>query len=291
MLGNASIEVVHLEAGVDYITMTMGSDEMYSSRWWDEAMVLLEEEQANGSCLKQAAILGYNGALVGQVFVGQRNDGIVVRASGTAAARVYSALYNPFVRVSRLDIQATVWTSDRSFDIGPEAGRAAREWNRHPSGAIKRKVSEITGNDGGYTLYVGSRSSNSFLRLYDKNAQSKDERYTNAWRYEVQVQGTSASPLAEALTTSKGPLAATIAATVYKYCMERGVTPIYSSSSSPIAVLSQQVEQSDVARMLQWLTKQVLPTVDRLKRMGYTADVAELFGLTLDAPELRSAHD
>jgi hypothetical protein len=43
--------------------------------------------------------------------------------------------------------------------------------------------------------------------------------------------------------------------------------------------------------MLLWLQKQVSPTVDRLKRMGYTADVAAIFGLELDpAPEV-GAHD
>lgn len=291
MLGLAGADVIHIEAGVDYITMTMPTDEMYSSQWWEQCMQFLEEEQDNGSTVKQATILGYNGALVGQVFVGQRDDGIICRASGASAARVFAGLYNPFVRVSRLDIQTTIWTSDRAFNIGPEAGRAAKEWNRHPSGAIKRSVSEITGNDGGYTLYVGKRSSTSFLRLYDKNAQSKDERYTNAWRYEVQVQSAPANKLAEALTRAKGSLEGAIAATVHEYCTERGISPVYSKGMAAIVVASQEVGQTDVVRMLLWLQKQVKPTVDRLKRMGYTADVAEIFGLKEEPAEQSGAHD
>lgn len=291
MIATETIDVVHIESGIDYITMTMSSDEMYSSQWWDDCMVLLETEQQNGNAVKQSAVLGYNGALVGQVFVGSREDGTICRSSGAAAARVFAALYHPFCRVSRLDLQTTIWTAERAFSIGPEAYRRATEWNRHASGAIKRKVYEMHGNDGGYTLYVGSRTSNSFLRLYDKNAQSKDERYTNAWRYEVQIQGTSAAPVAESLTRSKGTIAGTIAATVRKYCIERGVIPAYSADMEAIVVPSQEIPKTDVARMLMWLEKQVLPTVDRLRKMGYTADVAQLFGFASDAQADATAHD
>jgi DNA relaxase NicK len=190
-----------------------------------------------------------------------------------------------------LDLQTTIWTSDRVLSIGPESYESADKWNRWASGAVKRKVNRINGNDGGWTTYIGAKGSNHFCRLYDKNAESKDERYTNAWRYEVQVQNTSADKVSAALARSTGTLEWTIASTVRQYFVERGVIPHYTSDMASLVVPSQEVPQTDVARMLMWLEKQVAPTVAKLRKLGYTDEVAELFGLLEASGAEPGAHD
>lgn len=64
-----------------------------------------------------------------------------------------------------------------------------------------RKVAMMEGNDGGCTIYVGSRTSERFIRIYDKAAESQLQG--ELWfRLEVETKGMAARSTAIALRQS-----------------------------------------------------------------------------------------
>jgi hypothetical protein len=61
-----------------------------------------------------------------------------------------------------------------------------------------RAYSTVEGHDGGFTLYVGSRQSERFIRIYDKGIES-GQTGMDWWRYELETKGDVARALANLL--------------------------------------------------------------------------------------------
>jgi hypothetical protein len=80
VLGNEATQVVHLEANVDWLTMTLPSSDSYSAQAYDDIMGYLGGKGFEREQPRQVNNLGYNGVQIGKVYFGQREDGIILRA-------------------------------------------------------------------------------------------------------------------------------------------------------------------------------------------------------------------
>lgn len=89
--------------------------------------------------------------------------------------------------------QASVSRIDLAFDIKDEGMEPGILYNMLQDGRAKTTAktwSLITGNDGGSTCYIGSRSSEAFVRIYDKAAQvGVDGQWT---RVEMELKASKA---------------------------------------------------------------------------------------------------
>lgn len=280
--GSAGI-VTRLETGIDWFSATLAAGHNLSGQTYAAAMDFLTHQQEQGNTAKEATLLGYKGVICGKCFVGEREDGILCRSTGGISTDFYEAVYHPDMHVSRLDLQVSVWIDTASSHLGRQARLDAAYWRAtHPKEA-RRKITAIDDEDGGYTLYIGSKSSEHFCRLYDKGAESRQEYYEGCWRYEVELHNDAATQVAHFILENSLQLETVVGSTVRTYYTQRGVAlPWYTQEEMnalrPVAVL-----QSDDSRSLRWLAAQVRPTVARLRSRGYTSSVLEALGL--DTPE------
>lgn len=268
-----------IELGIDWLASSYPADETDDSGLWHEALSLAEELSEQGETVREGQLLGYRGIYVGRLFVGQRDDGTFVRATGAFALEAFERLYVEQMSVSRLDLQVTAWFPGNSKHIGTSAAMLAEKHNKALPAARRRKITQYTNSEGGHTLYIGSRTSEHYCRLYNKFAESKQEIYRDAWRFEVELHNKSAKKVADGLLGLPGEMKPYILSTIRSYYQERGVElPWAYSHATPLSYAVDRHETDD-ERSITWLSTQVRPTVARLLARGYTTDVLVSLGL------------
>lgn len=271
--------VIRLEASIDWFSATLPAAHSIAGTTYSMAMDMLEHIADEGNQAKPCAKLGYRGVQCGKLFVGDSAQGIFILATGSAAAIAYNHLYLPDMHVSRLDLQVTQWECPNGVDTGKIAEQHAIAHKQTGGRRNQRQIRHIADDKGGFTLYVGSRSSESFLRLYNKERESKDAYYKEAWRYEVETHNTLATTTAQYLLAYKGEIEEAIVASVKGYARERGIYVHWEANDSLSIIRPMPKEETDDIRSLRWLEAQVRPTVQRLIRAGFAADVAAALGV------------
>jgi hypothetical protein len=95
-------------------------------------------------------------------------------------------------KISRLDLAVDIVGESFSGQLVKKA------LEKTGNQGTARSYSTVEGHDGGFTLYVGSRQSERFVRIYDKAVQS-GEANMDWWRYELETKGDVARALANLL--------------------------------------------------------------------------------------------
>lgn len=275
--------VTRLEAGLDWLSATLAVGHNLSAQTYEAGMRYLDGQHEQGNAARPATLLGYKGVMCGKCFVGDSEQGLYLRSTSGGSTGFFEHIYHPDMHVSRLDMQVTVWVEDAGYHVGKEARSDAAYWRlTHPRDG-KRKITAIDSEDGGYTLYIGSKSSLHFCRLYDKGAESNEEYYKGAWRYEIELHNSAATTSALYLLENNLSLEAVVCSTVAQYYRARGVQVPWTASDALNALRPLLHAETDDARSIAWLAAQVKPTVARLINRGYTSSVFEALGL--EAPD------
>jgi hypothetical protein len=221
---------------------------------------------------------GYRGEKVGKASYGVRQDGCMLQVTGSWALHP-ALLAVPQTGVPRTDYAVTVWGLPRASSVPRETGLASRVAAR----ASKRKPWQVTGYDGevkGDTAYLGARTSETFVRVYDKGAQTDEPFYEGSVRYEVQSKNRHSQ--ANLLYYSGGDNTAYRAASiVQRELRNKGVSlPDDLLLLAPEAPANPGKEVSSLDRTLQWLVSGVGPTVARLEAEGVPYELLHrlLFG-------------
>ena len=124
--------------------------------------------------------------------------------------------------------------------------------------------SAIDGNQGGKTLYIGSRQSERMLRIYDKGAQMTHQPGT--WdRVELEVKGDAAFRLARIMATHDH--AAIIRSWVNDYCRFDNSAWKHLIGASDIRYEPSQRKVTDTR---DWLFYTVAPVMAKLYKQGDT---------------------
>lgn len=271
-----------IEVGVDYITATARTQ---AAR---EALVtfgqtLTVTEARSGQDVRPFAWMGYRGLSCGPCTWAEREDTAMLRLSGRSAAVHWRTVGTALENCSRLDLQVTA--------RGP-GGLPVHEvqwWHEARSGAEDANhnglVAMVRDNRGGWTLYIGSRTSPRFARVYNKEAESKEQEYKGCVRWEVEYKAEAANQVLRALTGAQSaePL---IRSTVRSHYQDRGVSVPWSANGPSVGPSITRPESDDAIR-LRWLANQVAPTLARLHANGRTDDALEALGLRtlLSLPE------
>lgn len=215
--------------------------------------------------VKRGTWMSYSGFRVPHLFWGRNSEGVCLRASGEAAEGVWRLLDWPGIRVPRLDLAWDIWW-DADYDQFAQACADDAEKARLSlPPARRRKLCLVDGMGDGDTLYLGSRKSDQFGRLYDKARESGSATYRNCWRAEVEFHDSRAGHYFRELQKQSDPSKA-IAETVAQWFEVRGVqipasTGVDSGLNSPPSR-----DSTDVDRSCHWLASQVAPALVRLLR-------------------------
>jgi DNA relaxase NicK len=258
------MELLRIEGHVDWITGTT-SNEGTRRSLGELSQELLQKLIGEGEQANLWRAHGYEGWRIGPVSYGVRSQDDYLTISGEMANIFHRRASGCFNSISRLDLAVTVWFSKHDVE------RAARAYEQ-----VKAKVSESSGTRnytyitnllGGDTLYVGSRKSQYFGRLYDKWVQSKSLDYINAWRWEMELH----KPLA--FDTNLKLLLETyqhqfIANTVKIWFEDRFVPcpwDYYDVEVKPIVARRRKTKDEAT---LEWLEQQIEPSVRKLAAKG-----------------------
>jgi len=258
---------VDVAASCDWLTRTFSDNKIrrFVSEDFQTAAAIL---RAEGHEVAAWSWMGYDGLSVGGLSWGQRDDGDMIRASGGTAERMFDRFGHYQGNCSRIDVALTLkWPT-------PQRHTASNHYNRivGEGDADKRRVySLITNTRGGETLYVGSRVSDQFGRLYDKDAEQGLARIATRWRYEVEFKKDRACRVLELLQPSRdrGKLYLGI---VRGFFEPRGIKmpPLADDTEIKVEVLA---PPRQVDTQLAWIREQVAPVVSRLCRLGFEADI------------------
>lgn len=268
------------QSGADWLSVSFPRETM-QKQWAGLTRKASEvaQEVAPGRDAAWQRWYGYDGWQRGPVFCGERPDSYFLRASGGAAEKLAWCLPDGNYSISRLDLMVTVWLGEESTMVAKaahEAARASREVRKAPA-RMKIRLEDGTGD--GDTLYLGSRSSDAFGRVYDKHKESGKDEYAGAWRWEIQFKNRKADYVHSQLR-HEGQNAHMVAATVRDWYGKRGVRVPCYSVLAPSADTATHRDMPDVERQLMWLEKQVRPCVRKLLREVDKDRILEVLGLT-----------
>lgn len=284
-MGNKPAMSQSIFASVDWITATTPINK--TGLHWYELFYRRAKEmypQVFTTTPSRAKYFGYEGQELDGLFWGYRpNQGYMLVAKGRTGDELWPAIAPTARRVSRLDLAVTVDLTRPVVNLA----KSAYEDNRTVGG--QRQYAYITNSKGGQTLYVGSRQSGQFGRLYDKGAQEGSAAPGVRWRYEVEIKDKlrtlpTLDLMYQAWLCDK-PWRVDITKAVHNWFSNRGVSPRFARlAGNDIFDIAVEARVSGTDRKLAWLSKQVAPTVQELIRQG-VGDKAML-ALGLEAEQL-----
>jgi hypothetical protein len=275
-----------IEAGIDYLAMTMPLDDSGGTKWSTAAQSVIDLLISHGNVPRVGTFRGYEGIWCAGAFYGVRDDGQYIHVAGSFASRVYGQLYDDRAHYSRFDLQATVRFEQEDNNYGRDMYQVAKTHNAARNLRQRRRIRFFEDDTGGSTLYIGSRTSNHFCRLYNKAAQSGEPYYDRCWRYEVELHNDAATDAARYIWAGSRSQPRAAASTVWHYFKERGVQPCFTRESEENAVLPRAAARSDFDRKLEWLKTQVGPTVELLLEQLPANVVYEALRIGRDAQPL-----
>lgn len=272
-----------LRCGVDYLTTTWPMEIrdtiMESTRNVMDWARTKAVPSGSENWVKPWSWQGYVGNSCGPVSIGQRPDSCILRLSGIAAHMWLADGLTAGHNISRLDICATYWSD---LDQSTILARHKEETVEHRNALQSRpyRVRLIDGVGDGDTLYIGSRESQLWLRLYDKEREQKaSAEWKGALRYEAECKEELARQAYSGCTLG-GYSVANCLAVLGGLLDRRGISPVYPGGISSRALPHNAIPATDLATTLLWIRTQVAPSVRKLWREGYEQELLEALGLS-----------
>jgi hypothetical protein len=250
-----------VEAGIDYLAMSLSVTAEGYEGWAASARDAIGLLAQHGNVPRVGGFRGYDGVWCGGGFVGENEREGFLSVPGSWASRLWGSTYHRSAHYSRLDLQVTVRYAQFDKELSKKCYQQASALNEERPLRQRRKLRILEDSDGGSTLYVGSRKSEHFCRLYNKMAASDDPAYADCWRFEVELHNDSATAASTYLYEGSRSQPRAVSSTVWHYFTERGILAPWERESEENAVLPRSAPRSDIETKLAWLGAQVSPTV------------------------------
>lgn len=261
--------ITEVMAGIDWISVTLVKGALDYQVWRGDAHYALEQIAKRGNAIQHRKLQGYEGLSTDNCFIGENDEGSFAQFTGESANWAYDYLIHPKAHCSRIDIQMTVQTDEMNNNEGKRCLREARNFNKTLLQSRRRKIDFWLGDDGADTVYIGSTSSDQRGRIYNKDKQSEDIRFTKCWRYEAVLRNDYATRMYRKLSLEGIERADECLAFSIDFFRQRGVMVRGLEHIRPVELRPIVKVPTDVERKLEWLRKQVQPTLRKLRDLGY----------------------
>ena len=283
MIKRSSATVDTVFAGVDWVSATLGREELDDQTWLYDAIHALEKVAMLGNAYKRRSLLGFDGWESAGCFVGSNDKLHYAQFAGKYANDAYHFLDHPKVHISRIDLQVTVQYSEELIKEGRFQYASAVHFNKTLPEHRRRKIHLFAGSDGGDTVYVGSPSSDARGRIYNKDKQSHDELYKRSWRYEAVYRNNNANNVYRRVLDEDIKGNSIVVPLVIEFFRERGVSILGLDDLPGVTVSAPKPPPSDAGTKLRWIKEQVVPTIRKLAEMGYAEELMELIAEAIAA--------
>lgn len=273
-----------MDSSVDYLTCSMKPTEQAQGLFYAMAMAIRQNPDFNQSEAKPWFFRGYKGFQLlsgnsGHFAYGEHShQGFLVQMSGEYSSKFWLTFVSVADNTSRIDLK----TDCELYEPNQNWAQICYHNLLDASGQGGRSFTLLMGNRGrGQTLYVGSRKSDQFGRFYDKSAQM-GETAGRVWRYEVEFKKKRAKAVADIFAKigneeDRDTLANRIAQEVYWWFDCRGVPPLFDWKGARASKI--EVNYDGQIGKIDWIRKQVSPTVKRLIMAGRGEDVIDALGI------------
>lgn len=263
------------EAGIDWLTTT-STDKRTSWMLLHRAAAIEREEERRGFFKKAWRQSGYVGWCCGRIQHGERGDGAMVRLSSDLAQEYWWDCYQITERCSRMDWQITGRPNcDVNRFLKTIRGRVRKHYESHNRPPRQTTISDA---GGGFTFYLGSRSSDCYFRAYNKAVESGDDYYAGSARLELEMKG-DATKHGIAYVLSGSSVSRQVCDGVKGFAAVHGISGIFTTENPPLLCKGRSAA-TDVIKTLGWLTESVRPSVLRLIDLGHSASVMEALGIS-----------
>lgn len=259
---------------IDWLTFT-ATKEANRVGLWNLGRELVELSANEGNDRRPWRWRDYSGFHGGNATVGRREDSDILQLSGHLADEWFDKAWLTSDHCTRLDLAVTVWGGGDLGNLAERHNSEVLAWKEEHNREISVKL--ITDNGTPNTLYLGSRHSDLFARIYDKFVECGDPAFKGAWRYELEIKGDPAQRGA-AYLHSAGDRPGRIRGSVFQHFARRGVRPVYSSVGADVPIRTVRAP-SDAASRLSWLATCVRPAVQRLCIAGRYDEVLDALGI------------
>jgi hypothetical protein len=264
-------------AGIDWLTLTSVSRET-KLRMRGVFETIAQGDCALGYKTVDAGGHGYVGKRVRHATLQHNGERDLLSVSGERARNTIM-MCREGDSASRLDIQITFKLEGETAD--EYLRRAERQAENAPNiRGVRPEINHYASNGKYQTVYIGSRKSDVVLRLYDKFAESGEERYRDCVRYEVQYRNKPSKAL-------WAHVARTGAGTMYLLQHLLGLLNRRGISTNHIELERQDIvrpkqEPLKEERTLGWWASQVAPSVASYSAQGgWQTAFRVLFGKAL----------
>lgn len=277
-----------MESQLDWLSLSAHGDERAHGLAWLCSEWAKEEREA-GNKPRPWRLLGYVGTQCGRVRWGARDEqSCYVQLSGDLAARHFDEAYPLADQVTRADLAVTARYTPPDPHVGGNSYlQALWHHQEHPHSSLPWRVQNA---HGGETVYLGNRESDYFLRIYNKEAESRDsgdslgeERYRGCWRYELECKSLAAGSVAGSLAASSDRPGYAQSA-VYHFIRGHGIEPGFLPGTERV-LLPGLRRRSDADTRIKHLARNVRPTLDWLREIGRIRDAMEALGLPVDGTD------
>src|SRR5690349_18022953 len=185
--------------GIDWITCT-ATNSGSGGELWALGDHLLRQDDAVNDAPVPWQMKGYRGWHTTHTRLGARPGSILLSLSGQKSFNNWRDTIAAAENCSRLDCAVDVSCDS---PIPTIARDVYREMGHRPLRSGRPSSSRlILGSDGGSTVYIGSRSSEYFGRVYDKGVEQKTHPPGQWWRWELEIKGESAMRVANQILTA-----------------------------------------------------------------------------------------
>lgn len=247
------------DAGIDWLTLTT-TNPRTKKGMYEYFGHIVAADLISGYAVATGGAHGFVGKRCRHALFAHRDDRSLLQVSGARAARTLT-LCREGDNATRLDIQITVRVGQENVQKVLRASEKAFLTYTPKHG--KRADVPFNGKNGKLqTVYSGSRSSDIFVRVYDKFAESKEEEYRGCVRFEVETKG----KVSRALWAH---MASTGAGTMYLLRVLVGILASRGLDLSGLALDAAPIPQPKEKplkeeRLLAWLDTQVSRAVARV---------------------------
>lgn len=276
---------IQTSTGVDWVTVT-SNDEEHGHALYNLFLAYAKSPRNKANLVESWQDRHYVGQQTEGVVWGYSdiNKGYLMRASGQAADVLWEDMYQASQRVTRLDLQSTVILPT------PETGYVKTRHTHALDARADKKIPKIDlydGSDGADTLYIGSRYSAFFGRLYDKAREANlgDWSLDRVFRYEVQITkhngdfGTEVARQLHEMAEDGKSITAAIRRFINDWFSNRYVPTEIPVSNGTELRIPVYVPQTSSEKRLEWLHNQVRPTLQKLMAAGLSVEALEALSL------------
>ncbi len=228
--------------------------------------------------------LGYEGSKLGPYKWGDRKDGSGIMIISGSSATDGLILYELDIgHPTRVDLQVTFHLDTPNTRI---AQKAYDQLSAMKASGKRTGYLKLIRSGTGDTVYVGRRSNNIMLRLYDKTHTYNPGYLGQYWRYEVEYKGVAAKQIFPRIAESKDIAICSIANVFAEYNKRKVLVPF--STETNITAIEVAATISTAETKLKWLEKCVAPVVVQLSLAGYDENVISALKLRGIMNDLRS---